>query len=370
MTLDILCKVVDNYGDIGVVFRLARALSELPAAPRLRLIVDDLAAFSLLEPAVDPARPVQSVRGWTVLSWAGPAPASDAGYRAAYAGDPATAVIECFACGRPEWFESMLFNPGDSALKTIINLEYLTAEEYASDFHKMPSLTRSSRVRKHLFLPGFTTATGGLILDEAFMKARARHAPSERYRILVFGYERDYACIVEDIAEFALERPVQVFLASGKSQRCFLDAWERAGRPFSAEPLPFLRQEAWDGLLATCDFLIVRGEDSMSRAALSGRPFLWQAYPQEAAHQLVKVKALLDRLRPHFTEAAFQPVESAFLAFNDRLKDSPALSGEERILPLLGNKGGLAGGFAAFSETLVYNGNLASNLMTFLHEIV
>lgn len=370
MTLDILCKVVDNYGDIGVVYRLARALSELSPAPRLRLIVDDLAAFSLLEPAVDPARPVQSVRGWTVLSWEGPAPENRAAYRDAYAGDPAVAVIECFACGRPDWFEAMLFNPDDPCLKTIVNLEYLTAEDYADDFHRMPSLTRSSVVRKHLFLPGFTAATGGLILDRAFMEARSRRARAERYRILVFGYERDYARIVGDIAAFSAERPVQAFLASGKSQRCFLDAWTRAGRPFPAEPLPFMRQEAWDELLAGCDFLIVRGEDSMSRAALAGRPFLWQAYPQEAAHQLVKVRALLERMRPYFQADAFQSVESAFLAFNDRLADSPDLVGGERIAPMLRDEGGLAGGFAAFSESIVANGNLASSLMTFLREIV
>ncbi len=370
MTLDILCKVVDNYGDIGVVYRLARALSELPAAPRLRLIVDDLAAFSLLEPSVDPTRSVQSVRGWTVLSWAGPASAGEAGYQEEYADDPAAVVIECFACGRPDWFEALLFNPDDPAVKTIVNLEYLTAEGYADEFHKMPSLTRSSRVRKYMFLPGFTPATGGLILDESFMAARARYKPSEHYRILVFGYERDYGRIVEDIAAFNQERPVRVLLASGKSQACFLAAWERAGRPFTVETLPFLRQEAWDELLAACDFLIVRGEDSMSRAALSGRPFLWQAYPQEGAHQLVKVKALLDRMRPHFQATAFQPVESAFLAFNDRLDDSPELVGSECILPLLRDQGELAEGYAAFSQSLVANGNLACNLMTFLHEIV
>lgn len=370
MTLDILCKVVDNYGDIGVVYRLARALSELPAAPRLRLIVDDLAAFSLLEPAVDPARTVQSVRGWSVLPWYGPEPGYESRFQAEYAEDPAAVVIECFACGRPDWFEAMLFDPEDARIKTIVNLEYLSAEPYADEFHKMPSLTRSSKVRKYLFMPGFTAATGGLILDRSFMKSRAREEPSEHFRILVFGYERDYDRIVEDIAAFNQEHPVQVLLASGKSQRCFQDAWERAGRPFPAEVLPFLQQEAWDELLANCDFLIVRGEDSMSRAALSGRPFLWQAYPQEGAHQLVKVRALLDRMRPHFQATEFQSVESAFLAFNDRLHDRPDLVGDEHILPLLRCEYELNLGFMAFSEALVANGNLASNLMTFMHEIV
>jgi len=385
MTLDLLCKVVDNFGDIGVVYRLARALSELDDAPVLRLIVDNLQAFSLLEPAVDPSLAIQTVRGWTVLSWAGsvPAPATEnaaeddsvATYAAEYAGTPARAVIECFACGRPDWFEAMLFDPSDTCTKTIVNLEYLTAEPYADDFHKMPSLTRSSRVRKFMFLPGFTAATGGLILDGAFMRALSRHVrvrlePAEPYRIMVFGYERDYSRIVEDIATFGLKRPVHVLLASGKSQQCFLDAWEGAGRPFVVEPLPFMRQEDWDELLVACDFLIVRGEDSLSRAALSGKPFLWHAYPQAGAHQLVKVQALLDRLRPFFDPVAFAPVSAAFTAFNDRLEDGPSVRGTERILPFLRDEGGLAVGFAAFSRALVAHGNLASSLMTFLREIV
>ena len=429
MTIDMLCRVVDNYGDIGVVYRLARALSELDEAPRLRLVVDDLSAFSLLEPGIDPGRAVQSVRGWTVLSWALTGPESAAARNAAYEDDPALVVLECFACGRPDWLEAMLFDPSDAVARTIVNLEYLTAEPYADEFHRMPSLTRSRKVRKYMFLPGFTAATGGLILDGAFMRsldrfsraesagadrrellARAVHAscrkladaaavdaaaadpaslPATEDRIwaLVFGYERDYGRMVDDLAMFAQDRPVLALVAGGKSQPCFMAAWERAGRPFPALALPFLDQETWDAILAASDFLVVRGEDSMSRAALAGKPFLWQAYPQDGAHQLVKVKALLDRMKPHFTAEAFRPVEAAFLAVNDRLRDSPLTCGSERVLPLLeaaaasgraaagrtaarGTARGTAEGFASFAKSLSGNGNLALNLMTYLREIV
>jgi hypothetical protein len=71
MTIDIICKVVDNYGDIGVVYRLARALAELDTSLKLRLVVDDLAAFRALEPSVDPAESLQEVRGWIVAGWVG-----------------------------------------------------------------------------------------------------------------------------------------------------------------------------------------------------------------------------------------------------------------------------------------------------------
>jgi len=392
MTLDILCKVVDNYGDIGVVYRLARALSEAPGAPRLRLVVDDLRAFNQLEPAVDPSRAVQSVRGWTLLSWASPDVAAAGAYEAAYRDDPALAVVECFACGRPDWLEEKLFDAAAGRPRTIVNLEYLSAEPYADEFHRMPSLTRSPDVRKHIFMPGFTPATGGLILDGAFMAALRRYGePSTRagerrelaaragfdaaglegrYWVVVFGYERDYGHIVDDLAEFHRGGPVLVLVASGKSEACFVAAWERSGRPFPVIRLPFLRQETWDEVLCAADFLVVRGEDSMARAALAGKPFLWHAYPQQGAHQMVKVRALIDRMRPHFKPGEFSAVEDASLAFNDRLADGADVRGEERILPLLSGGSTLSAGFKAFSERLLANGDLGSNLMTFLREIV
>ena len=61
MDIDILCRVVDNFGDIGVVYRLARALSELPDPPRLRLVVDGLASFAALDPAIDPSAEYRQV---------------------------------------------------------------------------------------------------------------------------------------------------------------------------------------------------------------------------------------------------------------------------------------------------------------------
>ena len=49
--ITILCKVVDNFGDIGVVYRLAKSILNLSQNPqfaktKIRLIVDDLTAFN------------------------------------------------------------------------------------------------------------------------------------------------------------------------------------------------------------------------------------------------------------------------------------------------------------------------------------
>ncbi|MGA2546487.1 MAG: elongation factor P maturation arginine rhamnosyltransferase EarP [Rectinemataceae bacterium] len=397
MDIDILCKVVDNYGDIGVAYRLARSLSELPVPPRLRMVVDDLSAFAALDPAVDPDADRQWAQGWEVFRWAGPG-TGEAGD--AFRSRRPRIVVECFACGRPDWLEDILFDPKAVEGCLIVDLEHLTAEAYAEEFHRMPSLTRSPLVRKAMFLPGFGPGTGGLILDGSFARARARASSdagraglrgeafarlgaiaagevsgaADRFWICVFGYERDYSRIVADMAAFdgagGEGRPILALVAAGKSQDCFLRAWTDAGRPFPALALPFLPQEAWDELIAASDFSIVRGEDSWSRAALSGRPFLWQAYPQAGRHQLIKIRAFLDLLRPHFDRGAFSALEALFLAFNDRERDGIDESGEERLLPVLELYSALLRGFRAFSSSLEENADLAAGLVTFLREIV
>ncbi|TCJ16194.1 DUF2331 family protein [Parasulfuritortus cantonensis] len=53
---DLFCAVVDNYGDIGITWRLARQLASEHRL-RVRLWVDDLAAFGAC------AR--RSIRTWT-----------------------------------------------------------------------------------------------------------------------------------------------------------------------------------------------------------------------------------------------------------------------------------------------------------------
>ena len=49
---DVFCAVVDNYGDIGVCWRLSRQLAAEHGIA-VRLWVDDLKPFARLCPAVD-----------------------------------------------------------------------------------------------------------------------------------------------------------------------------------------------------------------------------------------------------------------------------------------------------------------------------
>ena len=321
-------------------------------------------------------------------------------------GGPPTVAIECFACGRPPAFEELLFDPNRDEPRLIVNLEHLTAETWAEELHRMPSGTRSALVHKAIFMPGFAPSTGGLLIDSSYREtatrwkaARGPTAGSERAELrrdlalraglpvaldvarrpwyLVFSYVRDYRSIVagiaSDVARNAgngrVEAPL-VIVAAGPSAPCFLSAWRSAGKPFPVLELPFLPQETWDEFVLAADFALIRGEESLARAALGGVPFLWHAYRQDDNYQLVKVRALLERLRPHFATDDFATYEALSLAFNDRLSDGPAATGGENIRPFLEALPDIGPGFERFSSELVANGDLAAGLLSFIREFL
>ena len=72
MDITILCKVVDNFGDIGVVFRLARALDDVKnqfGNINLRIVVDNLKSFAMLVPEIDELKEHQKYRDWEIFQW-------------------------------------------------------------------------------------------------------------------------------------------------------------------------------------------------------------------------------------------------------------------------------------------------------------
>lgn len=410
MTVDILCRVVDNLGDIGFAYRLARALAELPASPHLRLIVDDLASFARLCPAVDPGVPLQTASGIPVVRWDSP---GDEAVRLFLAERPRL-TIECYACGRPSWYESILFDESDPVPRHIVNLEYLTAEAWAQGFHKLPSMTRSPLVRKSVFMPGLVPGTGGLLIDAAYAslleacattdgrRAVRRTALAElrgestdaaggitadtgldSFWVLIFSYEHDFTSIVAGLTRLAAEKPILAFVAAGRNSAPFREAWENAGRPFPALFLPLVPQVLFDQFLAVSDFSVVRGEESFARACLAGNPFLWQCYPfaetepggngktggeglasPESGGQLPKVHAFLALLRPYLNAETFADYEGLTLAFN-----APRGEIEPEDLYMVLRAASNPAEFASFARNVRNIGNLAANLMTYLRDL-
>jgi hypothetical protein len=149
MTWDIFCTVVDNYGDIGVTWRLARQLADEHALP-VRLWVDDLAAFQQIRPEIDPACDTQLLAGVEVRRWTQPLPEAE----------PGEVVIEALACNLPEEFiQRMAARQPPPAW---LNLEYLSAEDWVAGVHGLPSPHPRLPLTKHFFMPGYTRQTGGL----------------------------------------------------------------------------------------------------------------------------------------------------------------------------------------------------------------
>ncbi len=80
---------------------------------------------------------------------------------------------------------------------------------------------------------------------------------------------------------------------------------------------PLFSQRVFDRLLSLADMSLVRGEDSLSGALLSGSPFLWQLYPQmEDAHR-VKMESFLSVLDQTWSKASSRDLfRESMRAFN------------------------------------------------------
>ncbi len=275
LSIDLFCRVVDNLGDIGVCWRLARRLETLGC--RVRLIVDDLGSFSRIEPRVNTGLEHQSIGSVDVWQWA----AAQSHWHCA------DAVIEAFACDMPEAARQSLHERKASGLATVwINLEYLTAEDWAAGCHGLPSPQAGGLVR-HFFFPGFGTATGGLLGD---FKATGQppfdlpDVSEDELRVSLFCYpDAPIETLLQALARLA--RPVRLLAPRAIPQPEHLPGQLRW------QAYDWLDQGGFDALLACCDLNLVRGEDSFVRAQHAGRPMLWQAYSQAEQAHLEKLRA-------------------------------------------------------------------------------
>ncbi|MFC5301122.1 elongation factor P maturation arginine rhamnosyltransferase EarP [Azospira restricta] len=299
---DIFCTVVDNYGDIGVCWRLARQLvAEHGVAARLW--VDDLGAFARICPEIDPERDSQSAAGVDVRHWSQPFPAPD---------DPADVVIEAFACELPEAYVAAMARRQPAP--RWINLEYLSAEPWVADCHGLPSPHPRLPLTKHFFIPGFDENSAGLLRERDLL---ARHAGFDApawwaqhggapacgsLAISLFAYENNAVAALLN-AWRSESRPVRCLVTdsrvlnsvSAAAGTTLVPGDVRRDGALDLRILPFMRQEAYDDLLAACDLNFVRGEDSLVRAIWAGKPFVWHIYPQDDAAHRVKLDAFLDR---------------------------------------------------------------------------
>ena len=361
MEITILCKVVDNFGDIGVNWRLANKLKKLKSQNKINLICDNLSSFKKICDQVQPELALQEVSGINVYDWN----AFDFCYKE-FSGrnnSRLQVILECFQCGRPDWMEKILFDDELNHTVQIIMIDYLSAEDYAESFHKLQSLTRRGKVKKVNFMPGFTSKTGGLIIDDGWKELSPR---KEDGHILFFTYARNWLPVVNAIRGAETCRGKKILCAAGAGQESFVKAW---GREEGIEVLSFMNQTDWDKMMKDSSFLFIRGEETLSRACLSGLPFVWHAYPQSDEYQLVKVNALLERMKKYFSLEDFGKVAAAWQAFNSPESGENDRRLEESVSTMLAMQNHLVKGFRDFAFDLRKNGDLGENLMTFIEEI-
>ncbi|WP_295478862.1 elongation factor P maturation arginine rhamnosyltransferase EarP [uncultured Pseudomonas sp.] len=301
---DIFCDVVDNYGDVGVTWRLARQLvAEHGVA--VRLWINDLAAFVRLCPEADPQATRQLQAGVEIRHWAAP-----------WQPEPiADVVIEAFACTLPAAYVEAMRQRETPPLW--LNLDYLSAEAWVGGCHGLPS-PQANGLKKWFFFPGFDERTGGLLREQGLVAQRqafqadpaARQAflaslgvqPATGARLIsLFAYENSGLGSWLD-ALVAEGRATHLLVPEGRILGD-LQAWLgehgltagaiRQRGVLTVQVLPFIRQEQYDRLLWSCDFNVVRGEDSFVRAQWAGRPMLWHIYQQDEGAHWPKLDAFL-----------------------------------------------------------------------------
>jgi uncharacterized repeat protein (TIGR03837 family) len=371
--------VVDNYGDIGVSWRLARQLVH-EHDMSVRLWVDDLGSFAKLCPNADVNLPTQHYRGVEVHHWDKNFPEVT----------PAELVIEAFACKLPDTYVRSMATQEPKPVW--INLEYLSAENWVEGCHKLPSPHPRFPLEKYFFFPGFTPKTGGLILERDLLDRRntfqtnlARQEfwrnvgipepVTGELRISLFSYENDavaglllaWAQGVIPVVCCVPEGRVLPQVASFFEQASFgghstngVGVWQRGN--LRVHVLPFVEQERYDELLWACDINFVRGEDSCVRAQWAGKPFVWHIYPQHDGVHIQKLQALCTLYGENLSAQARLANESLWLAWNEKGDIARAWQAyAEQHVELVGHA-------RAWSEKLAGN-NLALNLMDFFSQV-
>lgn len=324
---DVFCSVVDNFGDVGVTWRLARQLvAEHDLA--VRLWIDDLTAFARLCPGADAEAAQQWQDGVSVCRWSPQWTATDC----------ADVVVEAFACRLPPaYMDAMLRRP---VRPLWLNLEYLSAEAWVSGCHGLPS-PQSNGLKKVFFFPGFLPTTGGLLRERGLVEQRQAFqldTAIQRNFLRGLGIVPDAGARL--VSLFAYENPglgswLDVLMNDPRATHLIvpegrilgdLQRWLgveglRAGAiekrgALTVQVMPFVRQEDYDRLLWSCDFNVVRGEDSFVRAQWAARPLLWHIYEQDDDAHWAKLDAFLELYLKGLPEAAASALSGFWRAWN------------------------------------------------------
>jgi uncharacterized repeat protein (TIGR03837 family) len=317
---DIFCNVVDNFGDIGVCWRLACNLAA--RGKRVRLWVDDVSPLAWMAPSGHPNVEVIDCRDDDKSGIPKDADLT--------LGDVLIDTFDCEfainliavkAINTPAISE---FTPLNSNIQPVwLNLEYLTAESFAERAHTLPYVHHSGAAQgwtQRYFYPGFNERTGGLLREIDLFERQNKFDRVAWLNQFLTPNQLSFSETTTYISLFcyepaALEALIDK-LATRETTTCLLVTTGRATAAVKAllehkkrlQPsyllpeqlsilyIPQLTQTDYDHLLWSCDLNFVRGEDSLVRAIWAAKPFIWQIYPQHDGAHHAKLDAFLQMM--------------------------------------------------------------------------
>ena len=282
-SIDIFCQVIDNYGDVGVAYRLAREFKRVYPNKKLRFVINQIEELNLI-------RKSENIE---VILYKDISKIENS----------ADLIIESFGCEIPkEYMDKALKN-----VKLIINLEYFSAEKWVDDFHLQESFL-GGNLKKYFFIPGLSEKSGGILLDNEFLERKKKVEANKEYYLekfeikekydligSIFSYEKNFDSLIEELKK--LDKKIILLILSEKTQKNFIKYFDNGNNydKIKFVKLPFFTYDKYEELLALCDFNLVRGEDSFVRALLLGKPFLWHIYPQGENTHIKKLESFLEK---------------------------------------------------------------------------
>ena len=373
-TCDLFCRVIDNFGDAGVTWRLSKRLRDLGLP--VTLVIDAVDVLARLVHDLDPAATDALVRGIRIADWDAFEAEVSVGDLSRIGGVWPSLVFETFGCRLPEAYDEALAKKRAAAKAAgrtppfYLNLDYLSAEDWVEESHDVVGLHPRLDLPKLWFFPGFTARTGGVVIEDGLMEAQAHFLSSERDAFLsslgadparrtlfVFCYPVNR---VETIAEGLRLAPApwSVLIAPGAAGDHLEGLLSQADRSrILPVRTPFLPQTEFDRLLWASEAAVIRGEDSFVRAQLAATPLLWSTYPTEDGAHRVKLDAWLGRFAPSLPEGLREDYVRASDDWLEGALDAKAFAN------LLVRAPELARGFRAWREGLLANGDLGANIL-------
>lgn len=382
-TLDIFCEIIDNYGDIGVVYRVAKELQKsFENRVKIRVFLNRIDEFMKINSNVKDIG-FQEIDGIVYVTFQYLKENIDKF-------KTSDVIIEAFGCNIPEEYMEKAYE-GSTLM---INLEYLSAEDWIEDFHLQSSPLGKGKLKKYFFMPGFTEKSGGVIADSNYInrmeKVNSNRKEYEKKYLsmienvdsklvgTVFSYEKNFEPLFRDlkeidkdfvllalgektqnsIKEFLKKNSVEVFgncIKYGKIEVIFYD---------------FLNQEEYEELINTVDFNFVRGEDSFIRAVLTGKPYLWHIYCQDEFVHMDKLEGFLDkfiRVIPDKDSEFTENIIKLFKDYNFRRENNLEI-GKENYLYFFNNLDRVEKNNMIFRDFLIQKCNLINKLKYFIEK--